>query len=81
MRSILGVNDIVLWRGTWGSDAPQRAKVTRIEVCEPGAKDGDEAAHVDWSLANAPRCEEHIVVNLDNGHWAYGSQLAPLEAE
>lgn len=71
----LAVGDTVLWRGGFGGDAPQPAVVTGIEVCEHERdKYGTTATTVAWDRIR------HAVVDLDNGHWAYGDQLSPKEA-
>ena len=69
----LRVGDTVLWRGGWGRDAPQWATVTHLEVCvEPGDKYGVPVDQVPWVEV------DRVIVDLDNRHWAYGSQIEPL---
>ena len=70
----LKVGDTVLWSGGFGRHAAQPAKVVSIERCPPGEKYGDDVQSIHW-------CEvkEHAIVDLDNGHWAYGAQLRPVE--
>jgi hypothetical protein len=70
----LKVGDTVLWRGGWGRNGPLRVKVISLERCEPGAKHGDDVTEMPW--ADVPSWG---VADLDNGHWAYGYQLSPLE--
>lgn len=71
----LRVGDHVLWRGSWGSNAPQPAIVAALEqTSEPHSKYGHEVSSLRWDLVRAG----FAVVILENGHWAYGSQLAPL---
>ena len=66
----LRVGDTVIWRGGWGSDAPQKAKIIGLYKCkEAGDKYGDEVDSILWVNI------EYACVDLDNGHWAYGSQL------
>jgi hypothetical protein len=46
------------------------AKIKHIEVVEPGEKeDGISVKKFYWSMKN------QVVVDLDNGHWAYGASL------
>jgi hypothetical protein len=68
----LKVGDVVLWRGDFGSAPKRKAKIESLQVVEPGEKYGDEVAEIDWKLV-PNRC----VASLDNGHWAYGSQISP----
>jgi len=67
--STLRLGDIVIWRGSWGKDLPQQATVKSIEI-------GDHCTmvdEVDWHQLT----DRSVTVVLDNGHWAYGFQLAP----
>ena len=63
---ILKEGDTVLWRDT-------TAKVKSIELCKEGEKEGVEVEEV------CVDGEQHFVVTLDNGHWAYGSQIILME--
>jgi hypothetical protein len=69
----LKVGDTVLWRGGWGHQTVLPARVEYLDRVEPGEKYGDAVPSMPWS--EVPVC---AVVTLDNGHWAYGSQLSPL---
>ena len=69
----LKVGDKVMWRGGWGTQAPQEATVVVLEECEPGQKDGRDVKTMHWALVPSM-----AVVSLDNGHWAYGDQLEPM---
>lgn len=70
MNNSLKIGDTVNWRGTWGKDAPQDAVVKTIEInCTAG--NGTEVNSVSWSKVN----DRSVVVNLDNGNWAYGNQI------
>jgi hypothetical protein len=71
--AILRVGDTVKWKGSFGADAYEFAQVMCIELCEPGNKYGDEVEAVPWAVCGS----REVVVNLDNGHWAYGTQIAP----
>lgn len=73
MSENLKVGDTVLCRGGWGSEAPQPVTITHLELCvEPGDKYGVPVAELPWAE------KDRAVMNLDNGHWAYGSQIDPL---
>lgn len=76
MSGILRVGDEVEWRGGWGKHPPRRAVVTRIEILD-GTDDkyGLDTDEVAWE----PACD--FVVDLDNGHWAYGTQVTPVRKE
>lgn len=69
----LCIGDKVMWCGGFGRHAPQEAVVKHIEITNPGEKYGQEVDCVRWSVVKA----DCVVVDLDNGHWAYGSQLEP----
>jgi hypothetical protein len=43
-----------------------------MEWCKVGSKEGRPIKHIDWDKANS----RQLVVDLDNGHWAYGTQLS-----
>jgi hypothetical protein len=73
MSKILKVGDEVMWRGSFGNDAPKKARVEGIEVCPSGSKYGDQVEEVEWS-----KCGRNVVVDLDNGTWAYGTQIKPI---
>jgi hypothetical protein len=50
------------------------AKIKHIEVVEPGEKeDGISVKKFYWSMKN------QVVVDLDNGHWAYGETISKSE--
>ena len=62
-KNILKIGDDVL--SEYGP-----AKITKIELCEKvGDKYGIEVNSVHTNLV------DRIVVDLDNGHWNYGTQL------
>lgn len=67
---VLRIGDTVEWRGSWGRGFPALTKVTGIVV---GGKHGDEVTAVPWAGAEG----REVVVDLSNGHWAYGFQIAP----
>ena len=69
---MLKKGDTVIWRGSWGNDLPKEAKVTSIEICPNGMKNGEEVNEVPWDMVNG----RNVVVDLDNGHWAYGDQIS-----
>lgn len=68
---LLEIGDKVLWRGSWGTEPEKEAKVESIEKTKsPNKKYGESVNRVFWN--------EHFVVTLDNGHWAYSTQLRPI---
>ena len=69
--SVLKVGETVRWRGSWGNDAPKDAKVSSIQV-DCVNKEGTEVQKVNWALVNS----RSVIVDLDNGHWAYGTQIS-----
>ena len=71
----LKVGDTVLWRGSWGQDRPKKAVVVGMDVTEyPREKYGYSVEEVGWEVVR----ENRVLLDLDNGHWAYGSQIAPF---
>ena len=73
MTALLKVGDTVSWRGSWGSDAPKLAKVVGLAVTDrPREKHGFSVELVHWSVVET----NHCIVDLDNGHWAYGFQVS-----
>jgi hypothetical protein len=60
----------VIYRGSWGHDAPKQAKVESIELCPcEHCKYGDNVQEAD--IADIRRC----VMDLSDGHWCYGYQI------
>jgi hypothetical protein len=70
----LKVGDKVMWRGSWGNEPAKLATVTGMEICSNGSKSGRSVGSADWDVVTSGR---KVVVELDNGHWAYGEQLRP----
>ena len=68
--SKLKVGDTVLWRGGFGMDPLKKAVVEGIEITN-GGKYGDPVDEVEWSKVR----DRNVTVDLDNGHWAYASQI------
>ena len=63
----------VLYRGSWGHDAPKVATIESIELCENEyEKYGELTSEV--SVRDIRRC----VVDLSDGHWAYGYQITAI---
>jgi len=68
----LVVGDVVKWRGCFGASDFQDAKVESIEITG-GCKSGEKVNRVNWDEVY----ERNVVVDLDNGHWAYAFQIKP----
>jgi len=69
------VGDKVMWSGSWGSEAPQEAVVTGMEITtEPRSKYGREVQEASWDLIS----ENRVMFDLDNGHWSYSDQISPI---
>ena len=62
----LKLGDEVIWRGSWGKDLPKEVKVTCIEINDINV------SSIGWDKVES----RDVVVDLDNGHWAYGFQIA-----
>lgn len=71
--SKLKIGDRVMWRGGFGMDAPKPATVEEIEITR-GGKYGDPVNEVEWNQV----FDRNITVTLDNGHWAYASQISKI---
>jgi hypothetical protein len=70
----LKLGDTVNWSGAWGTQAPVPQKVIRIEKDCVG-KEGTQCSEINWDDCN----NDSVIVDLDNGKWAYGFQLKPIE--
>ena len=71
----LKVGDTVQWRGSYGDQVARPSIVTAIvRTAESGGKYGPNVEQISWALINAG----YGIVDLANGHWAYGHQIAPL---
>lgn len=68
----LKIGDKVLWRGGFGMDPAQEAIVEGIEITN-GGKYGKPVDEVDWDKVY----ERNVVLTLENGSWAYASQIKP----
>ena len=71
-KNKLKVGDKVMWRGDFGTASPKEAVVESIELCKAGEKYGNSVDEVSWNK------KDRIVVDLNNGHWARGSQISPI---
>ena len=67
----LKIGDVVRWKGSWGSDPEELAKIKSIEICPVGTKFGNEVKKVLWATLD----KKNVVVILDNNHFAYGYQI------
>jgi hypothetical protein len=69
----LKIGDKVMWSGCWGSEEPKEATVISIsKTTRPREKYGEDVDEVDWAC--------NFTVCLDNGHWAYDTQLSRIIA-
>lgn len=72
---VLRVGDEVIWRGSWGTAAPQRARVVGLQRTNvQRSKQGRDVDELPWAVVRA----NYAVADLDNHSWAYGDQLAPV---
>lgn len=73
-ESLIRVGDTVLCRGRYGRESALPVTITHLELCvEEGDKYGVPVTELPWSEKG------RAVVDMSNGHWAYGSQIEPLE--
>jgi hypothetical protein len=68
----LKIGDKVMWRGGFGHDEPKPAIVEGIEITK-GGKYGKPVESVNWDQVY----ERNVVFTLENGSWAYASQIRP----
>lgn len=68
----LHVGQAVEWSGGFGNEPYETAIVIAIELCQDGHKYGQEVKSVLWQ-----EISNKVVVTLNNGHWAYGTQIKP----
>lgn len=62
----------VVYRGSWGHDAPKETTIEYIELCENGEKYGEPMSEV--SVKDIKNC----TFDLADGHWAYGYQITKI---
>lgn len=69
-NAVLKVGDTVNWQRSLSSSVTVSVKVKTIEITE-GEKHGESVDSVSWSLVR----DREVCLDLDNGHWAYGSRI------
>jgi hypothetical protein len=75
-RDVLSIGDIVSWSGSFGTAPARPAKVTHLEITSGHReKYGTPVDAVAWTTVR----DNRVLVSLDNGSWAYGEQIRPLE--
>jgi hypothetical protein len=68
--------DQVWWRGSWGNESWEKAKIVGIELVNDGQKQGGIV------VEQIPvEVKDHCVFDLANGHWAYGYQIKEVTNE
>ena len=74
----LKVGDVVSWSHSWGKSSYEDAVVTGIQFnFKNGSKDGVSVDVIDWDIVK----ESHVIVDLDNGHWAWAYQIKQIKKE
>jgi len=69
------VGDTVLWRGSWGMGPESEAVILNMQVtAEVDDKEGLTVEKVWGSQVKSG----HVLFDLDNGHWAYSSQISKI---
>ena len=66
---MIKIGSKVMWRGGWGSDPPEEAVVTEIEITDGESKYGEEATSVPFYA------KDNASFILSNGHWCYGNKI------
>ena len=70
--SDLRIGQTVIWRGTWGKAEPIEAVVKYIQKNESnGSTTGRSVGSIPWDEVT----ERNVLVDLENGFWAWGSQI------
>ena len=77
MPSYLHIGDTVQWYGGFGTELGRQAVVTGITRTKQYEKYGEAVEQLPWTLIQAG----YGIVDLANGHWAYGHQITPLSNE
>jgi len=70
---MIKVGDKVLWRGNFGLELGEYARIVRMELCERDRE--KHGVPVEWISDDQ---KNRTVFDLDNGHWAYGEQIIQL---
>lgn len=71
---IIKIGDTIIWNGTFGYDDPKTAKIIYLELCKN--KHDKYGVPVEFiSIKDKNRA----IFNLDNGYWAYGSQIEIIQ--
>ena len=75
MSGYVAIGDKVMWRGGFGNDDPKVATVIALSTTrQPHEKYGRDVKQASWDMVR----EDRVVFTLDNGHWAYGTQIEPI---
>ena len=73
---MISKGDQVWWRGSWGNESWEKAKIVGIELVNEGQKQGGVV------VEQIPvEVKDHCVFDLANGHWAYGYQIKEVTNE
>jgi len=73
MDNKLKIGDTVNWRGAWGTAPVKQVMVESITKVTNG-KDGKPVTNVLWDDING----REYIVNLINGHWAWGQHISKI---
>ena len=75
MINVIRIGDKVSWRGSYGNEPVMEATVDLITLTEgPYISEGNEV----YSVKHETLKGGAVLFDFDNGHWAYGNQVAPL---
>ena len=71
----LSIGDTVMWRGSFGNAEPVKAVVKGVAITVlTRQKHGIDCESVRW----VDVLNNKVIIDLENGHWAYGEQIRPL---
>ena len=69
---MLRVGDEVMYRPGWGSGSLTQVRIESMEYTEePRGKYGHSIDLASWDAIAA----NHVMFDLDNGHWSYSDQI------
>ena len=69
---VIRIGTKVTYRANSGRGLVRAAHVTKIDLCEPGEKYGEEVQEIEFGM------KDDCTFDLDDGHWCYGDQISSV---